>query len=89
MNISTEIPGFEIRPASEDDVPIILSFIKELAEYERLSHEVIATEDSLRVGLFGERRFAEVVIGCLEHEPVGFALHAPGGGNLIRRRILP
>jgi GNAT superfamily N-acetyltransferase len=74
MKISTKIPDFEIRPASEDDVPIILSFIKELAEYERLSHEVIATEDTLREGLFGERRFAEVVIGYFENEPVGFAL---------------
>ncbi|MCH8290920.1 GNAT family N-acetyltransferase [Candidatus Poribacteria bacterium] len=74
MKISTEIPDFEIRPASEDDVPIILSFIKELAEYERLSHEVIATEDTLRECLFGERRFAEVVIGYYGNEPVGFAL---------------
>ncbi len=74
MKISTEIPDFEIRPASEDDVPIILSFIKELAEYERLSHEVIATEDALRECLFGERRFAEVVIGYYGNDPVGFAL---------------
>ena len=74
MKISTKIPDFEIRPASEDDVPIILSFIKELAEYERLSHEVIATEDTLREGLFGERRFAEVVIGYYGNEPIGFAL---------------
>ncbi len=74
MKISTEIPDFEIRPASEDDVPIILSFIKELAEYERLSHEVIATEDALRECLFGERRFAEVVIGYYKNEPAGFAL---------------
>ena len=74
MKISTEISDFEIRPASEDDVPIILSFIKELAEYERLSHEVIATEDTLRECLFGERRFAEVVIGYYGNEPVGFAL---------------
>ena len=74
MKISTEIPDFEIRPASEDDVPIILSFIKELAEYERLSHEVIATEDTLRECLFGERRFAEVVIGYYKNEPAGFAL---------------
>ena len=74
MKISTEIPDFEIRPASEDDVPIILSFIKELAEYERLSHEVIATEDTLRECLFGERRFAEVVIGYYGNDPVGFAL---------------
>jgi GNAT superfamily N-acetyltransferase len=63
-----------IRPASEEDVPLILSFIKELAEYERLSHEVSATEDLLRVHLFGERREAEVVIGQHADEPAGFAL---------------
>jgi hypothetical protein len=53
----------KIRAASREDVPLILSFIKELAEYERLSHEVVATEDSLREGLFGEWPVAEVVIG--------------------------
>ena len=63
-----------IRPASEEDVPLILSFIKELAEYERLSHEVSATEGLLRFHLFGERREAEVVIGQHADEPAGFAL---------------
>lgn len=55
-------------------MPLILSFIKELAEYERLSHEVSATEDLLRFHLFGERREAEVVIGQHADEPAGFAL---------------
>jgi GNAT superfamily N-acetyltransferase len=63
-----------IRPASEEDVPLILSFIKELAEYERLSHEVSVTEELLRFHLFGERREAEVVIGQHADEPAGFAL---------------
>jgi hypothetical protein len=52
-----------VRAASEDDVSLILSFIKELAEYERLSHEVVATEKALRRWLFGERPVAEVLIG--------------------------
>jgi GNAT superfamily N-acetyltransferase len=64
----------EIRPATEDDVPIILSLIRELAEYERLSHEVVATEDLLRESLFGERRGAEVLIACCKGAPAGFAL---------------
>lgn len=55
-------------------MPLILSFIKELAEYERLSHEVSATEELLRFHLFGERREAEVVIGQHADEPAGFAL---------------
>ncbi len=63
-----------VRAASEADVPLILSFIKELAEYERLSHEVVATEEALRRWLFGERPVAEVVIGEDGDEPAGFAL---------------
>jgi GNAT superfamily N-acetyltransferase len=64
----------EIRPATEDDVPNILSLIRELAEYERLSHEVVATEGLLRESLFGERRGAEVLIACCKGAPAGFAL---------------
>ena len=64
----------EIRAAVEEDAPLILQLIKELAEYEKLSHEVVATEDSLRRSLFGERRFAEALIGEVGGEPVGFAL---------------
>jgi|SRR5215211_5244148 len=64
----------EIRAATEDDVPLILSLIKELAEYERLSHEVRATEELLRNSLFGERRVAEALLGYLEDDPAGLAL---------------
>ena len=63
-----------IREATEDDVPLILSFIRELAEYEKLAHEVVATEDGLREGLFGERRYAEVLIAEHDGSPAGFAL---------------
>jgi GNAT superfamily N-acetyltransferase len=68
------MPELEIRAATEDDVPLILSLIRELAEYERLSHEVVATEETLRASLFGERPVAEVLIGHLGDEPAGFAL---------------
>jgi len=70
----TKIPGFVIRFAKEEDVPLILRFIKGLAEYEKLTHEVKATEDELRETLFGARRVAEVLIGEFQGEPVGFAL---------------
>lgn len=66
--------GLEIREATEGDVPLILSFIRELAEYERLSDEVVATEEVLRESLFGERTGAEVVIGYDDGDPAGFAL---------------
>jgi GNAT superfamily N-acetyltransferase len=64
----------EVREASAGDVPLILTLIGELAEYERLSHEVVATEDALRDWLFGEEAVAEVLIAELGAEAVGFAL---------------
>jgi GNAT superfamily N-acetyltransferase len=67
-------PDFEIKPATIEDVPLILSFIKKLAVYERLAHEAVATEEILRETLFGERRYAEVVIGYYQNKPVCFAL---------------
>jgi GNAT superfamily N-acetyltransferase len=60
--------------AEERDVPLILGFIRGLAEYERLAHEVAATEELLRETLFGSRRVAEVLIGDYRGDPVGFAL---------------
>lgn len=68
------MPNFEIKPATEADVPLILAFIKKLAVYERLAHKVVATEARLRASLFGARRAAEVVIGYYGTEPVCFAL---------------
>jgi GNAT superfamily N-acetyltransferase len=65
---------FEIRTASAADVPQILQFIRDLAEYERLADLVIATEESLHATLFGERPYAEVVIGEEDGQPAGFAL---------------
>ena len=70
-----EAANFRIEKAREGDVSLILSFIKELAEYERLSHEVVATEEMLRASLFGERPLAEVVIAYdADDRAVGFAL---------------
>jgi GNAT superfamily N-acetyltransferase len=63
-----------IRPATEQDVPLIEGFIRDLARYEHLEHEMLATEEGLRKTLFGERRYAEVVFACVADEPVGFAL---------------
>lgn len=65
---------FEIKPATVEDVPLILSFIKALAEYEKLLHEVVATEETLQETLFGKHAHAEVVIGYLDGKPVSFAL---------------
>ena len=65
---------FRIEAASETDVPLILRMIKALADYERMSDEVVATESSVRQALFGDRRFGEVVIGYAGTEPAGFAV---------------
>ena len=63
-----------IERATERDVPLILRLIRELAEYERMSDEVVATEDGLRRTLFGPRPAAEVIVGYAGDEPAGFAL---------------
>lgn len=67
--------NFVIKRASENDVPLILSFIKELAEYEKLLHEVVATEAILKETLFGDKAHAEMIIGYLNEKPVSFALY--------------
>ncbi len=64
---------FKIRAATEADVPLILGFIRELAEYEKLLSEVVATEELLREWLF-EKQKAEVIIGEFGGESVAFAL---------------
>ena len=66
---------FEIKAATDQDVPLILSFIKELAEYENLLHEVVTTEELLQKSLFGNRAQAEVIIGYLNQVPISFALY--------------
>jgi len=63
-----------IRPATPADVPLVLSFIRELADYEKLSHEVVATEAELGKWLFGEQPIARVLIAEFAGEPAGFAL---------------
>jgi GNAT superfamily N-acetyltransferase len=63
-----------IRLATQTDVPQILKFIQGLAEYEKLAHEVVATEQQLTETLFSERPAAEVVIAEFDGKPAGFAL---------------
>jgi GNAT superfamily N-acetyltransferase len=65
---------FRLHHATENELPIVLALIKDLAEYEKLSHAVVATEKILRESLF-ERRAAEVVIGYAGDEPAGFAVY--------------
>lgn len=77
-----------IRPAAPADVPVILAFIRALADYERLPHQVVATEDAVRATLFGERPEAEVLIATLDEAPVGFALFFHSYSTFLARRGL-
>ncbi|MFM2256884.1 MAG: hypothetical protein RIQ28_731, partial [Pseudomonadota bacterium] len=63
-----------IRSASATDIPLIAQFIRDLAEYERLAHEVRFDEAVLEAKLFGPRPYAEVLIGEIDGAPQGFAL---------------
>ena len=75
MNESLPTGGrIELRAATPDDVGLILDFIHQLADYEKLAHEVVADEDLLRRSLFGDRQVAEVVIAFYDGQPAGFAL---------------
>src|SRR5262245_24540570 len=66
---------FRLQPATEQDVPVILSLIKALAEYEQLADQVESTAADLRTALFGPRPAAEVLMAYAGDEPAGFALY--------------
>ena len=71
----TPAPEFRIRSATPEDIPLVLAFVRELAEYERLSHLVSATEARLRESLFGEHPGAGVLLGFSGETPAGFAVY--------------
>jgi len=83
-------PAADIRivPATKRDVPVILSLIKGLADYERLAHEVEATEDGIRDALFGEWPAAEVVLAYVGADVAGFALFFHNFSTFLGRRGL-
>lgn len=66
--------GLQLRAATVEDVAIILGFIRELADYEKLLDQCVATEESLARHLFGERPVAECVLAEWDGSAVGFAL---------------
>lgn len=74
MGITTALPDFELRIAEIEDCQLILDFIKELADYEKLSHEVVATVAVLEETLFGKHSYAEIIIAEYQHTAVGYAL---------------
>jgi GNAT superfamily N-acetyltransferase len=74
-----------IRPATAADVSTILGFIRALARYEKLEHEVVADEAALHATLFGARPTAEVLLAELAGAPVGFALYFPSYSTFLAR----
>lgn len=86
------MPEFRIRSATPADVPRVLAFIKQLAEYERLSHEVVADEATLLAALFGPGANAEALLGELisetTAEPVAFAVFFHNFSTFLGRRGL-
>jgi GNAT superfamily N-acetyltransferase len=70
----TQPSSIEIAPATPADVPMVLALITALAEYEKLRHEVVATEASLHQALFGSKPGAEAVIARADGTAAGFAL---------------
>ena len=86
--IATSQPGVRLRFAHREDTPLVLEFIRELAGYEQLAHQVVADEDTLADSLFGEQPAAEVVIAEVDGEPAAFALFFHNYSTFLGRRGL-
>jgi GNAT superfamily N-acetyltransferase len=74
QTLSSPDANLSLRFATADDAGLLLDFIRQLAEFEKLRHEVVADEAALCESLFGERRVAEVILAFWDDEPAGFAL---------------
>ncbi|HUX24985.1 MAG TPA: GNAT family N-acetyltransferase [Burkholderiales bacterium] len=80
--------SLSIRQATRADVPLVLSFVKELAEYERLSHLVEATEEVIAEELFGPKSRTEVLLAYCGAEPVAFAVYFHNFSTFLGRKGL-
>lgn len=68
-------PPVRIETAAEEHIPLLLNFIRKLAEYEKLAHEVALTEAALHDALFGKNPVAEALVAFVGAEPAGYALY--------------
>ncbi len=82
-DLATPAPTLAIRHATPADVPQIHAFIWELAEYEKLTHEVTGTVEMLHDSLFGKHPAAEALMGFVNDEPAGFALFFPSFSTFL------
>ena len=69
-SIATTQPGVTLRFATAGDAPLVMTFVRELAEYEQLAHEVETDAEALAEQLFGEMPAAEVVIAKQSSQPL-------------------
>jgi GNAT superfamily N-acetyltransferase len=88
MSAPSPAGRLEIRFATVEDVPVIYAFIRGLAEYEKLAHQVVTTEDGVRESLFGAHPGAEVLLAEQGGTPVGFALFFHSYSTFLGRRGL-
>ena len=80
--------SFHIRPATPADAPVISSFIRQLAEYERLSNAVTFSEEQILQNLFGAKATAEVLLGYFNEQPVAFAVFFHNFSTFLGKRGL-
>ena len=80
--------NFHIEAARPEDCGVILQFIRDLAEYERLLDQVVATEEDVRRELFGEKSVIRAVVAWEDETPVGFALYFFNFSTFLTRRGL-
>jgi GNAT superfamily N-acetyltransferase len=88
LAVSTDSSEIRIVPATQNDIPLIVSFIHRLAEYERLAHACVATEDGIRRTLFENPVAAEVIFAYSGEAPVGFALFFHNYSTFLAERGL-
>ena len=81
-------PRAVVRFATREDVPVIVSLIRELAVYEKLEHLATATPERLEAQLFGEGSVIECLVGEQDGEPVGFALFFHNFSTFLCRKGL-
>jgi GNAT superfamily N-acetyltransferase len=82
---STPVPGVYFRFAARDDVPVLLTLIRELAEFEQLLDQVQADDATLADELFGRRHVAEVVLAETGREAVAFAVYFHNFSTFVGR----
>lgn len=86
--MTTKLPTLRIEPATERDTPVILSLIRQLADYEHLASDVVADDSLVRSSFFGPEPSAEAVIARVGDEPVGFAVWFHNHSTFLGRRGL-